>query len=61
MTPALIDELNTWEKDPYFLNSIRQFGQVNEPQIQLAYDPFIVENHLEFHTGKFDIIFLPFL
>ena len=54
MTPDLLDELRTWECDPYFLNSVRKFGQVNEPQIQITYDPFVVENHLEFHTGNFN-------
>ena len=52
ITPDLIVELTTWLDDPYFINSRRQFNAVHEKTLELVYDNFVPENHLEFHTGN---------
>ena len=53
ITPDLVEELETWYKDPYFLNCERKFGAVHEKTVKIGYDPFLVENEMTIHTGNF--------
>ena len=50
ITPDLLEELETWQLDTYFVNSHRKFNSIQEKTIQLHYDPFIHDNTLVFHT-----------
>ena len=37
ITPALVEELETWLTDPYFLHSSRKFKEIHEKDIKLFY------------------------
>ena len=50
ITPALLEELQIWELDPYFINSIRHFNHIHEQTVDFGYDPFLPENHYTFST-----------
>ena len=50
ITPDLLEELETWRNDHYFVDSYRQFNSIHEKTIQFSYDPFLHENTLEYHT-----------
>ena len=53
ITPDLVEELTTWLTDEYFLNCYRKFGAVHEKTIKIGYDPFVLDNEMEIHTGNF--------
>ena len=37
ITPDLLEEIETWLKDPYFLESRRSFSEIHEQDIKLFY------------------------
>ena len=42
ITPDLLEEIETWIKDPYFLESRRNFTEVHEQDIKLFYGNIII-------------------
>ena len=58
ITPDLVEELLTWLNDEYFLNCYRKFGAVHEKTIKIGYDPFVLDNEMEIHTGNLPNLFI---
>ena len=52
LTPAVIDELNTWLNDPFFLEAERPFNKIGEKDIIFRPRTTVPDGVIEYHTGK---------
>ena len=53
LTPSVIDELNTWLSDPFFLDAERPFNKIGEKDIIFRPRITLPQGVVEYHTGKF--------
>ena len=51
LTPAVLDELNTWLNDPFFLDARRPFNKIGEKDIIFRPQTTVPEGIIEYHTG----------
>ena len=52
LTPAIIEELETWLYDPFFLEAERPFDKIGEKDIVFKPRTTVASGIIEYHTGK---------
>ena len=57
LTPAIMNELETWLNDPFFLESKRPFNKIGEKDIVFRPRFTVGAGVIEYHTGKFVFLF----